>query len=338
MMPNHYISSTYLKILVQANKSLVTSLEIALGFSITELLRDSWVSGEDVNRIFLLFQQYGLDSWILRYGKQFGVASHGPLGFAVLSAPNLQTAIEVAADYNSTRLSFFDCTLKQTQSKTEYIFTSKTENLLTERWMVESGVHVIKQLIETIVAHPVGNNAKISFTYPEPDYKEELEAFYGVQCQFNATKNAVSIPTSWCQIRSPLSDKSTFKSNLQKCQELKLSLSSEQQLVDYVRFSLNTYFENQPLSNEHEIPNLSSLAVAKHISPRTLSRRLKEQGSNYKKILEEVRKKRACQLLKHTHKSIAVIATTLDYQEPANFIRAFKVWHNCTPTQWRKKQ
>ena len=332
-----YLSNTYLKILVQANESLVTSLEVALDFSITELLSNTLINGDDIDHIFMLFHKYGLDSWILRYGNQFGIASHGPLGFAVLSAPNLGTAIQVAADYSITRLSFFDCELAEENNRSEYRFKSKTNNRLTERWMVESGIHVVKQLIETIVAHPVGDNAKICFTYPEPDYKKELEDFYGVTCEFESDKNAISIPSSWCQIRSPLSDQATFKSNLRKCQELKLALSNEQKIVDSVRLTLSQHFENQ--SNDfQDIPSLSSLAAEKHMTPRTFSRRLKEQGYSYKELLEEVRQQQVAQLLKNTHLSIADIGMRLGYQEPASFIRAFKTWYQCTPTQWRKQK
>jgi len=333
-----YLSSTYLKILVQANESLVTSLEVALDFSITELLNKKLIDGEDIDHIFMLFHKYGLDSWILRYGNQFGIASHGPLGFAVLSAPNLGTAIQVAADYSITRLSFFDCEFNESDNRSEYSFKSKTDNALTERWMIESGIHVVKQLIETVVAHPVGDNARISFTYPEPDYKQELEDFYGVSCEFNAEKNAISIPSSWCQIRSPLSDQATFKSNLRKCQELKLALNSEQRIVDTARLTLNQYFENDNLDDEKSIPSLTSLAADTHMTARTFSRRLKEQGYSYKQLLEEVRQKQATQLLKNTHQSVADIGMQLGYHESANFIRAFKLWYQCTPTQWRKQQ
>jgi len=338
MAGTHYLSSTYLKILVQANESLITSLEIALGFSITDLLSNKMIDGEEVDRIFEIFHQYGLDSWILRYGKQVGIVSHGPLGFAALSAPNLETAIKIAADYSATRLSFYDCEFIQNGQRSEYIYHSKTDNKLTERWMIESGIHVVKQLIETIVTHPVGDNAIISFIYPEPEYKQELEEFYGVKCNFNAAKSSISIPTSWGQIRSPMSDQSTFNSNLRKCQELKLSLSGDQQIVDAVRLTLNHYFENNPLDENNPIPSLSSLANDKHMSPRTFSRRLKEQGYSYKQLLEEVRQEQACLLLKSTHLSISDVSLKLGYHEPANFIRAFKSWYDCTPTQWRKRQ
>lgn len=332
----HYLSSTYLKILVQANQSLINTLEIALGYAITDLLKKRFIGGRDVDHIFHLFHSHGLDSWILRYGNHVGITSHGPLAFAVLSAPNLQTAIEVAAEYTSTRLSFFDCEIVQYKNRTQYVFKSKTDNALSERWLVESGMHVVKQMIETIIAHPAGDNAKITFTYPEPDYRQELEAFYGLRCEFNQGQNSISIPSSWGQISSPLSDQASFKSNVRKCQELKATLDGEQTLLDDARMALNLFFERS--SDDTEMPSLTSLAASQHMSPRTYTRRLSEQGYHYKKLVDQSRQQHAQELLQHTHHSVADIALQLGYQESANFIRAFQRWHQVTPTQWRKKQ
>ena len=195
-----------------------------------------------------------------------------------------------------------------------------------------------QQLIETIITHPVGDNAVINFIYPEPTYKQELEAFYGVSCRYNSTQNSISIPSSWGQIRSPMYEQSTFNSNLRKCQEAKLSLSNDLNIADSVRLALDHYFENNHLEKNIQLPSLNSLASDHHMSARTFSRRLKDKGESYKHLLEEVRQKHAFELLSNTHLSIADIALKLAYQEPANFIRAFKQWAGCTPSQWRKRQ
>lgn len=337
MKQAHYLASTYLKILVRANQSLTSTLEIALGFSITELLSKDFIEGDDIDHIFMLFDKYGLDSWALRYGNQLGVVSHGPLGFAVLTAPNLGDAIDVVANYSIIRSSFCDYSLRHHDNRSHLIVNSSTHNQLTARWMIESVLLAAKQLIETIVAHPLGDNARITFAFEEPRYKTELESLYGVSCEFNAKNNAIIIPSSWQQISSPLSDQSSFKNNLRKCQELKLNLSNEQALVEKIRFTLNQYFDSRVKNNtEEQIPSLLTLANASNMSPRTFSRRLKEQHYSYKKLLAEVRQEQATALLKNTHLGVGDISYRLAYQETANFIRAFKQWHQCTPTQWRK--
>jgi len=247
----------------------------------------------------------------LRHNKQLGVSSHGPLGFAVLTAPDLETAIRTAADYSIIRLSYYDCKFRHRNSRAEFIFNNQTQSSLTSRWMIESGIFVVKQLIETIVSHPLGNNAIIQFKHSAPSYKTELEKLYGINCLFNQRINTISIPYSWCQISSPLSEPATFNSNLRKCHELKQQLANEQDIITSTRLILSNHFEQSNNSSTQQLvnhaPSLTSLAEQRNMSPRTFARHLEKHNSSYRKILEEVRQQQACILLKSTHLSVADI-------------------------------
>jgi len=338
MNGQYYLSSTYVKVLVRANKHIISSIELALGYSLSKVLNNDFIYGSEMDRIFDLFHKYGLDSWLLRYGDQVSVASHGPLGFAVLSAPTLDTAIQTLADYSFIRSSAYSCQYKHNSNRAEFILVDQSSSDLTGRWMIESGLHVAQQLIETVMTHPLGDNTKITFAYPEPPYREELEKYYGIPCEFNATQNAISIPASWCQIASPLSDDATYQSNLRKCEEIKLSLQGELRIAESIKLRLKHHFERRAQSHDDsiELPSLTSLASEHYMSVRTLTRRLNEQQHSYKSLLEQVRKEQASTLLKNTHLSVSDIGLVLGYQEPGNFIRAFKKWFKTTPTQWRK--
>lgn len=339
MSKSHYLSSTYIKLLVQANQGLAASIEGALGKSLPTLLNKPFIDGQIVEELIKLFHQFGLDSWVLRHSKQLGISSHGPLGFAVLTAPNLESAIQVAADYSIIRTSFYSCQFRHINNRAEFIFISQSSSPLTNQWMVESGINVVKQLIETIVVHPLGNNAHIHFVHPEPAYKSELENFYGIKCAFEQKTNSISIPSSLCEISSPLSEPATFNSNLRKCSELKQQLAGQQDIVNTTQQTLNNYFKELRLNPKKitKIPSLSSLAKDNHMTTRTFSRHLEKHDYTYRKALEEVRQQHACDLLKNTHINISDISSQLGYQETANFIRAFKSWFACTPSQWRRK-
>jgi len=332
----HYLSSTYIKLLVQANQELVAPIEGALGKPLLTFLSKPFIDGHVVEELINLFHHLGLDSWVLRHSKQLGISSHGPLGFAVLTAPDLESAIQVAADYSIIRISYYDCQFRHINNRAEFTFESQTSSPLINQWMIESGVHVVKQLIETIVAHPLGSNAQVHFEHPEPPYQSELEAFYGTSCQFNQKANLISIPSSWCEISSPLSEPATFNSNLRKCFELKKQLSGQQDIVNATRLALNNYFKELNINRPTKIPSLNSLAKDNHMVVRTFARHLEKYGYTYRQLLEEVRQQHACDLLKNTHMNISDISAQLGYQETANFIRAFKSWFTCTPTQWRR--
>jgi AraC-like DNA-binding protein len=79
------------------------------------------------------------------------------------------------------------------------------------------------------------------------------------------------------------------------------------------------------------------LEVAKlyNLSRRTLSRRLRAEGTTFEAVLAEVRYEVACQLLGHTDMVVRDVAETLDYADAAAFTRAFRRWSGTTPARWR---
>jgi AraC-like DNA-binding protein len=72
------------------------------------------------------------------------------------------------------------------------------------------------------------------------------------------------------------------------------------------------------------------------LQPRTLQRRLQAEGRSYREIVDAARRARAEEALAATTTPVAEIATSLGYEEPAHFTRAFHRWHGCSPSAWRR--
>lgn len=339
MVKNLYIATTYLKLL-RSNTSLLEQLANTFGDRLDSLLESDFIHGDDIHKVFAVVAEQDLDSWVLEFGDTISIGSHGPLGFAVLSAPNLQTAMQVLVDYTVIRSSTYRCELLQNENRIEFITIDQTGNPTIGRWLIEADLLVTQSLIEAIMAHPLGDNARISFTYPKPDYADELQAYYGIPCEFGAEKNALSIPASWGQISSPLSDPSSFSTNLQKCRELKLQFTEHNNASELTTVALNRFFETR-ISREArhaELPTLTQLASENCCSARTFARRLEDQGQSYKLLLAASRREYAKRLLTNTHYSVADIAECLAYRETANFVRAFKTWFDTSPAAWRRQR
>ena len=76
-------------------------------------------------------------------------------------------------------------------------------------------------------------------------------------------------------------------------------------------------------------------ADALNISPRSLQRKLCQEGTNYQTILNETRHALAVQYLTHSKFSITETAYLLGFTSSSNFSRTFKSWTSMTPTQFR---
>ncbi|MGA9526123.1 MAG: helix-turn-helix transcriptional regulator, partial [Myxococcaceae bacterium] len=85
-------------------------------------------------------------------------------------------------------------------------------------------------------------------------------------------------------------------------------------------------------------PTLEAIASQLAITPRTLQRRLKEHGTTYQLLLEELRRELALRYLRDHGLEISEVAFLLGFSEPSAFHRAFRRWTGTTPLSFRRQQ
>jgi AraC-like DNA-binding protein len=83
-------------------------------------------------------------------------------------------------------------------------------------------------------------------------------------------------------------------------------------------------------------PSRANLAAALHLTPRTLLRRLQAEGTNWKELLNDVRRELALSYLRQG-RSAAEVTWLLGFSDPGNFTRAFKRWTGTRPSDWRRE-
>jgi AraC-like DNA-binding protein len=83
-------------------------------------------------------------------------------------------------------------------------------------------------------------------------------------------------------------------------------------------------------------PDLDVVARALGTSARTLRRRLSEEGTSFRGLLEDVRIARADDWLTHGDRSITQIGLELGYADSANFTRAYRRARGMTPLAARR--
>lgn len=80
---------------------------------------------------------------------------------------------------------------------------------------------------------------------------------------------------------------------------------------------------------------LPDAAQALKMTPRTLNRRLKHEGTSFQDIKDALRRDMAIRALQNGEDSIEQIAFDTGFSAPANFHRAFRKWTNRTPGSYR---
>ena len=82
---------------------------------------------------------------------------------------------------------------------------------------------------------------------------------------------------------------------------------------------------------------LEDAARDMHLAPRTLHRRLADEGTSFRAIKDALRRELAVARLEKTRASIARIASDLGYSEPSAFFRAFQAWTGEAPSRYRRR-
>lgn len=85
-------------------------------------------------------------------------------------------------------------------------------------------------------------------------------------------------------------------------------------------------------------PTLDHIARAMHVSPRTLHRRLVQEGTSFRAIKEALRRDIALARLERQTLPVSQLAQELGYAETSAFFRAFRKWTGQAPSRYRSRQ
>lgn len=85
----------------------------------------------------------------------------------------------------------------------------------------------------------------------------------------------------------------------------------------------------------HEDADIRTIANALNVSVRTLGRQLAQEGTTFRKIKDELRRKIALRLLAESTRPIEAISAEVGFTSLTAFYRAFKNWTGRTPRTYR---
>jgi AraC-like DNA-binding protein len=107
-------------------------------------------------------------------------------------------------------------------------------------------------------------------------------------------------------------------------------LTNSKQITEQVTLALKRLFPDQ----RHSIENVAEELAC---SPRTLQRRLLEEGTTFKEVCNQTRRDLACIYLRQVRFSPKETSFLLGYSDPSSFYRAFRRWTNQSPSAFAGK-
>ena len=262
----------------------------------------------------------------LLLGQRLNLATHGILGYAVLSSANLGKAIQFAIKYYRVLGLSYELEVVERDSRVELRAVESMPLGPLGRFIAEGLVANLHGIAHFLLGERLRDIA-VGFAHTAPDYAARYEQVFGVPVAFDQPYHYLSIPAAYLARPMALANPATVQMCEQQCEALLASLDVHDDLLTRLRRLL--------LARPGDFPDLASAASALHTSGRSLRRHLAKMDSSYQQVLDEVRKKLALQYLTATHLPLYEIAYLLGFNDPSNFRRAFKKWTGKPPSDYR---
>lgn len=263
----------------------------------------------------------------IKQGQSLNISSHGFLGFAAMAADDLNQALSLAIRYAKTRTLLADLRFHKEDDSAVIQISRLAAMPATFPFVVENIISSFIGAARFLVSQhePLSAVVKLSCS-PQTD-PLEYERLLGVPVLFDQPYNQICIPEFL--LETPVSTANATSRGLAEteCEKLLAELDQQQDLVTRIRYQLDKM---------RAFPTLPVIAKAMNSSPRTINRQLAQLNTTYQHILDEARREKAIDLLKHSKTSIEQIATQLGYNDPSNFGRAFRRWLGQSPRAFRK--
>ena len=170
---------------------------------------------------------------------------------------------------------------------------------------------------------------RVEFSHPQPADISEHERIFECPVRFGAdTCQLVIARDVWDTPRTG-SDPALFSVLDTHARMLLEQLPSPDDIVGRVRKAIGAELRGGD-------PSLESIAKQLAMSPRTLQRRLRDQGVLFNDVLDAMRFRAAKSYLAKGDVAGTEVAYLLGFAEQSSLNRAFKRWSGQTPTEYRR--
>ena len=149
--------------------------------------------------------------------------------------------------------------------------------------------------------------------------------------EFACEHNQLRLNQQSLNLRNPEHCPSTWRHLLEICEVELQQLTRTRSLRERITQLLG------PLLHGHE-PDLAEVAARLQLPTWTLRRKLAEEGTQFRSILNDTRRDLAMAYIRDTELAFGEIAYLLGFASAEAFQRAFKRWNQQTPGEYRREQ
>ncbi len=266
----------------------------------------------------------------LHIGEQYNLAALGVIGQLIQVSGSVREAIQKSSQFFNLISNVLRIELQEEAGNCRLLF-------IQEPAVLEAFPVVCQQLLESSMVFAWQELSFLLTRSYEPlsvhftasaERQVEAERIFACPVHFEEAENCIRFGAEVLAQKIIYSDYQLMLL-LEKlaCQRL-ADLSPQQHLWQH-KIKQMIYAMLAP-----QIPSIETLAHNLAMSPRSIQRKLKAEGSSYAQLTLEIKKDLALSYLKQ-ELSIKEISYLMGYAEPSSFVNAFKKWFGQSPSRYR---
>lgn len=249
---------------------------------------------------------------------------------SVRTTETLREALNMGMAFYNLMTDDITTVLTETHENAEISIEFKAPGLDPDNFYLDFWLIIWHRLASWIIGTriPLKNT---QLTHEQPSHGAELTIMFPGELQLGQTENKLTFAREL--LNAPLVRNQT------EVEDFVIHSPAQLLTIPGDDKTLSHKISNQlskPVDNRLQFPPIEILANQLAVSPQTLHRRLKREGTSYQRIKDNIRRDLALSKLIHEHLPIHQVAEIVGFSEPRSFTRAFKQWTGLSPREYCK--
>lgn len=263
----------------------------------------------------------------LKIGEMINPVAVGVLAYVMMHSPTLGIAFEKLCHYQDIVCDGIRTTGRRSGDQFILALEIISPDIIYPAYAVNSELSIYLSAIRAMTGLNLSAR-HVQFAYPRPaDTREHERVFSPASLTFDADETAMILDATLLDmpvLNASPSLSALFEGHatdlLQRLQTPNLSSRVKAEIIALMK---------------GEEPTLATVADRLAMGLRTLQLHLREEGTTYQQLLDDIRKDLAVKHLREPYLSTTDIAYLLGFAEPSVFFRSFKKWTGQTPGAYR---
>lgn len=251
----------------------------------------------------------------------------GVIGYLASASESRRNAFELVQGLTPLLWEDVRCEL-ETDDRVAFIRCRAGRSPRTSRFTTEYAIGLTVTMSRALGATR-SDPLEARFSHAAPAYAEEYERILRLPVRFAAGEDGVLFPISTLDRSNPSADAALRQLLERHAADQLARILAEAPFPQRVRARVAAMLPRGQLTADAVAAELS-------MSGRTLRRRLREEGTSYQEILDDVRAELASRYLGPERRGIDEVARLLGFSDPSAFSKAFRRWTGRTPAAFAR--